>query len=374
MRSTVAHINLDALRWNLTMIRRKAGSAAVCAMVKANAYGHGLVPIARALVADGVDFLGVALVDEAVALREAGITIPILVLTPNEDHEAGLIVRHELTPVICSLEQARLLAHAASMEHMVLQGHLYVDTGMRRDGVPFHDAPEVLAQMDTLANLDIVGICTHFATSDVPHDEFLSEQLDRFNHLLSKFREHGRTFAHIHAANTGALWQADKSAFTLVRPGLSLYGYANPPDPEVHLRPVMSITSRVLSKRRVWPGETISYGRRYMTSAEATICTVPIGYGDGYLRILTNRAWCLIGGHRYPVVGTVCMDEIMVNVGDADVNVGDEVVLLGVQAAPDGRVQSIDATDIAMWAETIPYEITTAVSARIPRVYVQEGE
>jgi alanine racemase len=202
------------------------------------------------------------------------------------------------------------------------------------------------------------------------HDPFLAEQLQRFQRLLAQFQEHGRTFATIHAANTGAVWQAPQAVFTMVRPGLSLYGYAQPADAEVHLRPVMSITSRVLSVRRLWPGETVSYGRRYMTPVETSICTVPIGYGDGYLRSLTGKAHCLIGGNRHPVVGTVCMDELMVDVGNHDVRVGDEVVLLGMQPSTTGYLQSIDAAELASWAGTIAYEITTAISARVPRVFV----
>jgi alanine racemase len=269
---------------------------------------------------------------------------------------------------VCSLEQAQEISAVASAEEPV-ELHVYVDTGMHRDGVGSHEVLDVLEELSTLKGLHIAGICTHLATSDVASDAYIAEQLDRFHTVLSRCERRGVTFAHIHAANTGAIWQAPESLFTLVRPGLSLYGYANPADSEVHLRPVMSITSRILSVRRLWPGETVSYGRRYMTTSETTIATVPIGYGDGYLRSLTGKAQCLIGGKHYPVVGTVCMDEVMVDVGNAPVHVGDEVVLLGIQANHEGMLQSIDATDLAQWAGTIPYEITTAMSARVPRVF-----
>ncbi len=371
MRSTVATIDLDALEWNLKTIRRKAGSAGICAMVKANAYGHGMIEVSRLLVEHGIQFLGVAFIQEAIALREAGIQVPILVLTPNESSEADAVVHYNLTPVVGDVLQAQAIHEAAARSGAYVHAHLYVDTGMHRDGVLVHDVPDVLNKLDTMSRLVVEGICTHMATADVLHDAFLTEQLDIFYALLARLQKQGRTFAHIHAANTGALWQSPQSLFTLVRPGLSLYGYASPAADELHLRPVMRLTSRVLSKRRLWPGETVSYGRRYMTTQETTICTVPIGYGDGYSRALSGKAYCIIRGTLHPVVGSICMDEVMVDVGKADVAIGDEVVFLGTQADNTGKVQSIDATDIASWAGTIPYEITTAISQRVPRIFVR---
>lgn len=369
MRSTVAVIDLDALVWNLSVVRRRAPGKAVLGMVKANAYGHGMLPVAKALQGAGIDLLGVALVDEAVQLRKAGITVPIMVLTPAEPADCAAVVEHGLVTVACDLSQVQVLSATALAAGRVADVHLYVDTGMHRDGFRPPDAVAAAVAVQALPGIRLVGICTHFATADDPASPFLREQLSTFTDVVAQCTAAGCSFVSVHAANTGALWQSDATHFTMVRPGLSLYGYAPPAADEMTLRPVMQIRSSVVSVRRAWPGETVSYGRRYVVPHETTIVTVPIGYGDGYMRSLTGRASCLIGGRRHPVVGTICMDEIMVDVGDTPVALGDEVVLLGYQAHADGRLESIDAIELAEWAGTIPYEITTAVSARVPRMF-----
>ncbi|KAB2930641.1 MAG: Alanine racemase [Chlorobi bacterium] len=374
MRCTVATIDADALRWNLSIIKKKAGPATVCAMVKANAYGHDIVTVARILQAEGVTWFGVAFADEAIVLRNNGITGSIILLTPHEPHEVETVLDYRLVPVICSIQQARLLAEKASERGVTASAHLYVDTGMHRDGIGVHEAFHALTEIDGFKGLRVDGVCMHFATADVLHHPFIQEQESKFIELLKKVADHGRTFTYVHASNTGALWQHAGNMGTMVRTGMSMYGYAQPSDPAAHLKPVMSLRSRVIGIRRIWPGDSVSYGQRFISTTETTICTVPIGYGDGYMRCLTGKAWCLIRGEKYPVVGTVCMDEIMVDVGNAKVTVGDEVVLIGTQANASGKVQSIDATDVAEWAGTIPYEITTAVSARVPRLLVYDGK
>lgn len=370
MRSTVATIDLEALRWNLSVIRRRADDARILGMVKANAYGHGIDRISRALIDDGVDALGVAFVEEGVLLRKIGINVPILVLTPIEPAEASSAVEHGLWTVVCSVESGRAIAQCAQNSGRIAEAHLYIDTGMHRDGVSPDNALAMLEELDKLSALSVTGICTHFATSDLLNDPFISEQLSEFNRILDAALSSGRSFAYIHAANTGAIWQKRESHFTLVRPGLSLYGYAAPSEEELLLRPVMSISTRVGSRRRIRAGETVSYGRKFMASSDTTILTLPIGYGDGYLRALTGKTMCLIRGKEYPIVGVICMDECMVDVGNDDVSVGEEAIMLGRQSDEHGRVRSIDAEQLASWAGTIPYEITTAVSARVPRRYI----
>jgi len=369
MRSTRAIIDLDALAWNFSVIKRHVNAKAILGMVKANAYGHGMEAIAHTLQELGVDMLGTAILDEALQLRLAGISTPIMVLTPIEPNEVELAVAHNIVTVACDVSQVRALSEAAVGVGGQAEVHLYVDTGMLRDGFRAHDVPEAASTIMAMPGILCTGICTHFATSDEHGSAFLTEQLSTFTAVLAKCESVGCTFATVHAANTGAMWQSELSHFTMVRPGISLYGYASPANNEMTLHPVMAVTSRVLSRRRAFPGETVSYGRRYMVSTSTTIVTVPIGYGDGYLRSLTGKAQVLIGGVRYPVVGTICMDEIMVDIGDANVQIGDEVVLLGRQARPDGHLESIDAVELAEWAHTIPYEITTSVSARVPRIY-----
>jgi len=368
MRSSKAIIDLDALVWNLSVVRRQAQGRKVLGMVKANAYGHGIVEVSKALVAANVDMLGVAFVDEGIRLRTVGITTPIMVLTPPEPSDVGDIVAHDLTTVVCDVREAQSL-HEAAAGVSRPRVHVYVDTGMRRDGVRAEHALEFMNALKPLGNLDVEGVCTHLATSDEQDSSFVREQLAVFEAVLGQLTTSGHTFASVHAANTGAVWQSTASLFTMVRPGLSLYGYASPHNDMYTLRPVMSIVSKVLSLRSVHAGETVSYGRRWMAPSNTTIATVPIGYGDGYHRALTGKASCLIRGNRYPIVGAICMDECMVDVADSDVALGDDVTLLGRQESSDGHVQSIDAMDIAAWANTIPYDITTSVSARVPRVF-----
>lgn len=370
MRSTVAVIDADALEWNLSRVRLQASGRAILGMVKANAYGHGMVEVARMLLALGVEVLGTAFVEEARMLRQAGISAPILVLTPVEDHEVESVVDHDLITVGCDVEQVRVLSACAHERGRTVSVHLYVDTGMLREGFRPTEAVAAARAIRAMPGIDLNGLCTHFATADEPDSAFLREQLSTFEQTRGELANDGCSFAWVHAANTGALWQSTETHFSLVRPGISLYGYAHAQSDEMSLRPVLSLHSRVVSRRRAWPGETVSYGRRYMITRETTIVTVPIGYGDGYLRGLTGSAECLIGGHRCRIVGSICMDELMVDVGDLDVHIGDEVVLLGRQRSINGHVDSINAVDLAGWAQTIPYEITTAISARVPRRYI----
>ncbi|MEY3386460.1 MAG: hypothetical protein RIR53_1271 [Bacteroidota bacterium] len=370
MRSTVAMIDLDALEWNVGRVRARAAGRAVLGMVKANAYGHGMIEIARVLDELGLEVLGTAFVDEAVALRSAGITRPILVLTPVESHEIESVVEHGLTIVACDLDQIRALSALAQERGSPAAVHLYIDTGMLREGFRPHEALEASRVLRQLPGIVLEGLCTHFATADEADSAFLREQLSTFEQTHRQLVDDGCSFVWVHAANTGALWQSTDTHYTLVRPGISIYGYDHALGGEMTLRPVMSVRSRVVSRRQAWPGDTVSYGRRHMVSKETTIVTVPIGYGDGYLRGLSGHAECLIGGRRCPVVGSVCMDELMVDVGDQPVVIGQEVVLLGMQTSHDEHVESIDAVELANWAGTIPYEITTAISQRVPRIYV----
>ncbi len=372
MRTTNAIIDLDHLAWNLNVIRQRTDGAHVLGMIKANAYGHGLTATARALQALEIDYLGVAFVHEAEALRTKGITTRILVVTPTQPQDAPVIARHGLEVVLCSRAEAEPLSKAAQEAGTTVNLHLYIDTGMHRDGVSPHDAVDVLSEVRDLPGLKVVGLCTHFATAYEENSPFVREQLAAFQRVREACENTGHTFDFVHAANSGAIWQVPDARFNLVRPGLSLYGYTSTSEADPLLRPVMSVVSKVSAMRRIWPGDTVSYGRRFMATKETGIATIPIGYGDGYLRTLTGNASCLIGGKEYPIVGIICMDACMADVGDDDVNVGDEVVLIGSQADAMGRMRTIDAVMIAERANTVAYEITTAVSERVPRFYIGE--
>ncbi|MFN5876114.1 MAG: alanine racemase [Ignavibacteria bacterium] len=369
MRSTQVHIDLDALEWNFECIRKHAPTQKVLGLVKANAYGHGIVPIARALEMLGVDMLGVALLDEAIELRRCGVTCDILILTPIETHEAALAVEHNVHIVACSLPQSEAISNAARAAGVKVSMHLYIDTGMLREGFRPADAVAAAQHIAAMPGADLVGVCTHFATADDPHSPFLRSQLESFTQVLTKLDNAGYAFEYVHAANSGALWMEKQAHFTLVRTGLALYGYALGAEPYAALRPVMSVRSTINSFRHAWPGESVSYGQRYIVAAEATIATIPIGYGDGYMRSLSGKGQCLISGKRYPIVGSICMDELMVNIGTDTCSLDQDVVVLGGQIAPDGSYEYIDAIEIAERAGTIPYEVMTAFSARVPRVY-----
>ena len=370
MRTTVAVINLDRLASNLEVVRRRAPQAKILAMVKANAYGHGLVGTSRVLQHLGVEMLGVAFVHEAEALREGGVSAPILVITPTTPEDAPSIVQHALHVVVCSVEEAAVLSRAGQAAGVTIPVHLYVDTGMHRDGVAPENVVPTLEAMTTLASLDVCGICTHFATADQVESPFLDQQLQSFLSVVDAARDHGFVFAYIHAANTASIWHRLASHCTMVRPGLSLYGYGLLEVPEQELLPVMSLQTTITGLRRIRAGEGASYGRRYIAPHETTIATLPIGYGDGYFRGFTGKTWCLIHGTKYPIVGTICMDACMVDVGNADVAIGDVAVLLGEQQGADGVVQRIDAMELAAVIDSIPYEVLTAISERVPRAFV----
>jgi len=366
MRSTIAEIDTVRLRHNFHHIRSRTSGAAIMPMVKANAYGHGMVECSRIVSEEGADFLGVAFASEAVLLRENGITTPIVVMTPPEPSESAVFCDYDLQPVACSVESMKLLSNEAVARNRILNYHLYIDTGLSRDGILPYEAIDVMNAASALKNLNPIGICTHFATSDEPDTGFAEMQLKSFNQVLDNLKSSGYEFTYIHAANTAGIAHLPEAKFTLVRPGLSMYGCAPTYELEskLALEPILTLKTSVLSLRRLPAGTSVSYGRRYYTASETTIATIPIGYGDGYMRALTGKAECLIRGKRYPIVGTICMDECMVDLGNDDIRCGEEVILIGRQGA-----ESITAGQLAGKCGTIPYEILTAISARVPRVY-----
>ncbi|ROL62031.1 alanine racemase [Bacteroidetes/Chlorobi group bacterium ChocPot_Mid] len=367
MRTTTAYINKKNLRYNIKRIRELSPGSAIMAIVKANAYGHGLLGTAQILRYDGIEFLGVAFANEGVMLRESGDTQPIIVLIPSFPDEAQYFCKYDLQSAISSEEFLLALSKEAQKRNVLVKTHLLIDTGMHRDGIDADNAVEFMKQYGKLPNIDMHGICTHFATSPTNID-YAKKQLKLFNQTLTQLKEAGFEFKYIHASNSGAIANLPDAYFNLVRPGLALYGYA--PSAEVReklkVKPIMTLKSQVVVTRRIQAGESVSYDRLFVAKKPTTIATVPIGYGDGYFKTLTGRAQCLINGKRYPVVGSICMDEIMVDCNDDEVKPGDEVVLIGKQGS-----EEILADEIAGWVGTIPYEITTAISARVSRVYIE---
>jgi alanine racemase len=362
-RPTVADVDLDAIRGNVETL--KPPDAAFMAVVKANGYGHGDVPVARAAIQGGAAWLGVALVEEGLRLREAGITQPILLLSEFPAEAEKEVVTADLTPTVYSERKASALASAARAIGRSPRAHLKVDTGMHRVGMLPHRAVAV-ARALVSEGIEIEGVWTHFARSEEVDAPTTTEQLDRFRAVLGDLEADGVRPRYRHAANSGAAIAWPESHFDLVRVGVAMYGIAPGPDlaGRTQLRPAMSLRSRVSHVQRLPAGEGISYGHTYRLPHDSAIATVPIGYADGYLRALSNRGYVLIGGRRHPVVGNVTMDQLMVDVGDDPIRIGDEVVLFGRQGD-----EEIRAEEVAGWAGTIGYEIVCAVSERVPREY-----
>jgi alanine racemase len=362
-RPTVAEVDLEAIRHNVR--RLKPPDAELMAVVKANAYGHGAVPVATASLEAGATWLGVALVEEGVRLREAGIEAPILMLTEFPPGSAKDGLGASLTPSIYTDHGLEALTEAAGALGTSVGVHLKLDTGMHRVGLhPDRGASFASAILDR--GLELEGVWTHFATSEAPDDTFARRQLDRFLEALREMEDAGMRPRYRHAANSGAVIALPDSHLDLVRVGIAMYGL--PPGPSlsaaVDLHPAMSLRSRVAMVRRVPAGEGISYGLRYAPERESSVATVPVGYADGYFRSVFGAGRVLIRGRRHPIAGAITMDQLMVDCGDQDVEPGDEVVLFG-----DQEGARITADEVGTWAGTIGYEVVCAVSDRVPREY-----
>jgi alanine racemase len=363
-RPTVAVIDLEAVRHNVRALMPE--KAAVMAVVKANGYGHGAVPVAMAAVEGGAAWLGVAMVEEGLALRQGGVGAPVLVLTefpPGSERDA---LDAGLTPSLYTRGGLDRLATAAGGRPVGV--HVKVDTGMHRVGLPPSEAVPFLHAV-AAAGLQVEGLWTHFAKSEELNDPFTSIQVERFNAVLDAVRSAGLRPL-VHAANSAAAMARPDLDFDLVRLGLAIYGLCPGPDlrepaAAAGLRPAMSWRSAVTMVKRVAAGERISYGQHYRVERESTIATVPVGYADGYGRRSSGKAHVLIRGRRYPVAGTVTMDQLMVDCGDDPVQAGEEVVLIGRQ----GELH-LTADDLAGWTGTINYEVVCGVSERVPREYV----
>jgi len=366
-RPTTAIVDLAAIRHNASALR--AGPAALMAVVKADAYGHGAVPVARAAVEAGASHLGVALVEEGVELREGGLTVPILTLTefpPGSEREA---LRAELTPTLYSRAGTQRLLAASADRRGPARAHVKVDTGMHRVGVAWEDAPAFIESV-ARDGIAVAGVWTHLASAEDPGDPFTDVQLERFRLVLDRLRAKGIDPGLVHAANSAGRLSRPGSWFDLVRVGLALYGVSpgNALDPaarELALRPALSLRSSVAFAKRLAAGESVSYGQTHRLERAATVATVPVGYADGYPRALSNRAHVLIGGRRRRVIGSVTMDQLLADCGENPVDVGDEVILLGRQGE-----EEITAAELAERTGTIAHEIVCRIGVRVPREYV----
>ncbi|HYH28185.1 MAG TPA: alanine racemase [Actinomycetota bacterium] len=359
-RPTSALIDLDAIASNVRVLRPP--SAELMAVVKADAYGHGATQVARASLGAGATWLGVALVEEGLALREAGIDAPILVLSePPRGAEKDAVVA-KLAAAVYTRDGVAALAEASGATGRPAAVHLKIDTGMHRVGAAPGDVTD-LARQASEAGLLLEGVWTHFAKADEPSDPATEHQLRVFSDCLQALRASGIEPRYVHAANSAGTIAHPSARYDLVRVGIAMYGLA--PSDEIGrggLMPAMSLRSRVSFVKRVRAGESLSYGHRYSLRRESTIATVPVGYADGYPRAASGRAQALIRGKPYPVAGTVTMDQILVDLGDDPVEAGDEVVLFGRQGDAE-----ITADELAAWAGTIGYEIVCGIGPRVPR-------
>lgn len=366
-RPTAAVIDLAALEHNVKAVLSHAAGRKVLAVVKAQAYGHGAVPIARHLLRLGIDTLGVALVEEGRALREAGIHAPVLVMGALFPDQAEAAVELGLTPVVFTRPVAEALSMAAQARNTRVPVHVKIDTGMGRIGIAPEEAPDFVAALRVLPGIDVQGLMTHFADADLRDKGFAGRQMDRFEGIIRELEARGMIVPLRHAANSAAVLDYRRALFTMVRPGLMLYGY-NPLEGGAEtsdLKPVLSLTTRIAFLKKVAAGVPVSYGRTFVTRRESIIATLPIGYADGYSRALSNSGEALVGGCRTPVVGRVCMDMCMIDVTEVPgVQEGDEVVLLGGQGH-----ERITADDLAGKTGTIAYEVLCGISSRVPRLY-----
>lgn len=376
-RPTWAEIDLDALAANFRAVRRRVGSEVkMMAVVKADAYGHGAAICARRLAAEGADWFGVALPEEGIELRDAGIAQPILCLEGFWEGQAGALIKHRLTPVIYRLDTAEAFDRAAREAGVVADVHVKVDTGMGRLGVRHEEAAEFARSIKKFAHLRVDGLMTHFAAADEPaRDTFTVEQLARFGAARDAFHTEGHAPTYVDLANSAATFAHPAAHGNMVRPGGVLYGLwrdvlRQSQDGLPEFLPVMNVRSRIILLKWIAAGDTLGYGCTFQATRPTLVATVPIGYHDGYTRALSNRGRAIVRDCFAPVAGRISMDLTLLDVtGVPGVQTGDQVTLIGA----DGKL-SVSAEDVAKIAGTISYEITCGISARVPRKFKAGGE
>ncbi|KYZ75229.1 alanine racemase [Anaerosporomusa subterranea] len=371
MRPTIAYVDLAAIRHNMSTIRKAVSpTAEIIAVVKANAYGHGAVPVSKAVLASGADSLAVAIPEEGGQLRQAGITAPILILGLSLPEEAPYYVEQNLTATVSTIEGVMALSQAARQLGQKANLMVKLDTGMGRIGLLPAQAFDFIQTVSKLPEIELRGIMTHLASADAADKTSAYRQLAVFEQLGQTLRDSNLSVPVLSAANSATIIDLPAGHLSAVRPGIILYGL--PPSEQMKnqldLQPAMEFKTKIVYIKRVPKGTPVSYGGTYTTTKDVYLATLPIGYADGYSRHLSNKASVLINGKRRQLVGRVCMDQVIVELGETcDASIGDEVVLFGRQGS-----EEITVTELAGLAGTINYELVCAVSQRVPRVYLNE--
>ncbi|MGI6776483.1 MAG: alanine racemase [Acetivibrionales bacterium] len=371
-----AEINLDNIAHNVREIRRITNKKAeIMGVVKADAYGHGVMEVAKTLLDNGVTSLAVSMLDEAIQLRKSGVQVPIFILNYTDPIRAEEIILNNVTQTVFSQDLAKALSDTAVKLGKKVKIHIKIDTGMTRVGfMPGYSAVKNVVEISKLPGIIIEGLFTHFASADEEDRSYTDMQFERFMSICTELNRIGVYIPIRHVANSAAIIQYPEMHLNMVRPGIILYGmypseYVD--KNRISLKPAMELKANIILVKDVEKETSISYGRVFTTRRDSRIATIPIGYADGYSRVLTNRGEVLVNGEIAPIVGRICMDQCMVDITDInkEVNVGDEVVLIGTQGE-----RTITAEDVAAQIGTVNYEITCLIGKRIPRVYIKDGK
>ena len=368
VRPTRVEVDLKILSKNFKSIKTYVGKTKVMPILKANAYGHGLVRVAQLYEELKADYLGVAVVEEGILLREMGIKMPILVLGGVWGNQIPLFLKHNLTITASSIDKLKQIDDTAAQMKTKAIVHLKIDTGMERIGVHYYNAERFLETAYSYKNISVEGIYSHFATAESNDLTFTKLQLERFNQVLEYYSKHSITPPIRHISNSGAILQLPEANLDMVRPGIMLFGVYPSKNIKktVSVKPALTWKSLVVYFKVIKAGNAVGYGLTWKPDHNIRAVTVPVGYGDGYFRSMSHKAKVLLNGKLYPVIGNISMDQIVVNIENDSAYNGDEVILLG----SDGK-NSITAESLAEWSGTIPYEILTNINTRVPRIYLE---
>jgi alanine racemase len=373
LRPTHLEVDLARLRENYRAIAAHVAPAKVMPVLKANAYGHGLVAVGRMLEQEKPFAVAVAYLEEATRLREAGVRMPVLVLGGIVGAQIPQFLEQDLTLTASSVDKLLAIEACAAAKRVRARVHLKIDTGMERIGTHWYSAERLLETSLRVRNVEVEGIFTHLANADVADLTHARVQLERFQEVLRFYERHSLPTPLRHVANSGAILQLPESRLDIVRPGILLFGSSPAPEVELTLkvRQALRWLTQVVFFKVVKAGNPVSYGSTWAPIRDTRVMTLPVGYGDGYMRAMSGQAQVIVRGRRVPVIGRICMDQIMADIGSGTAYNGDEVVLLG--ESKEGGDAPIRIEELAGWANTIPHEILTNINTRVPRVYLDKG-